>query len=67
MIFYCSVITPPSRFVSRKKVFAMDSFHAFRYIQDKYSRVINFCPTALVLVETEKESIYYNYIGVQIN
>ena len=67
MLFYCSVITPPSRFVNRVKVFAMDSFHAFRYIQDKYSRVINFCPTALVLVENDSESVYYNYIGVQLN
>lgn len=64
--FYCSVITPPSRFSSREAVYAMNSFHAFQYIQEKYRRVLNFCPDAIVLVENSKEYTYFNWIGVDI-
>lgn len=66
MYYHCSLITPPSRFTSREVVYAMNELHAFRYIQDKYYRILNRCPDAIVLVESENSYKYFNYIGVDI-
>lgn len=66
MLFYCSLITPPLRFISRVRVEAMNEFHAFRYMQDKYASIINRFPDSLVLVESKNDFTYYNWIGVDI-
>lgn len=64
--FLCSVITPPTRFVSRVPVYAMDKLHAFRYIQDKYASILLRCPEAVVLVESRIDWQYYDYRGVEL-
>lgn len=66
MLFFCSLILPPTRFISRVRVEAMNEFHAFRYMQDKYSTIINRFPDALVLVESKNDFTYYNWVGVDI-
>lgn len=66
MLYYCSLITPPSRFCNRVRVDAMNEFHAFRYMQDKYASIINLFPDALVLVESKNGFTYFNWVGVDI-